>query len=329
MTRTESETQTETEFDPQAYIEQTAARLRGLADRDVLIAVSGGIDSTTSAALLRAAGCRSRNLMIDTGFLRQGEPEKPRLLLQAEGLTVEVADEREAFQSALKGIVDSRRKREVFRDLYFDILGDYLLGNDIRVIVQGSQFHQIIAKQAHNAPTDRFLDHRFEIVEPVLGLTKSQVRSVARALGLSDASIGRRPFPGPGLLLRFGGEYDPRRLDLIRTATHVVDTFVAEHEADFAECYQIFPYLADGEPVTYVDHHGVGAVGSVLLLRAVREREVGGSITYAPFVVPTSLFPVLVERLTGIAGVARVCMDLTPKYGLGIKVAPGATIEYA
>lgn len=320
---------TGTGFDPQLHIEKTIARLRGMAGRDVLIAVSGGIDSTTSAALLRAAGCRGRHLMIDTGFLRHGEPETPRQLLQAQGLQVEVADERDAFQNALKGVVDSRQKRTVFRDLYFDIISDYMLSNDIRVLAQGSQFHQIIAKQAHNAPTERFLNKGFETVEPVLGLTKSQVRSVARALGLPDQCVSRRPFPGPGLLLRFGGEYDPCKIDLVRMATFVVDAFVTEYAADFADCYQIFPYLADGEPVTYVDHSGAGGAGGVLLLRAVREHYVGDAITYHPFILPTTLFPQLVERLMAISGVARVCMDLTPKFGLGIKVAPGATIEYA
>lgn len=316
-------------FDPHAHIEKTISRLRGMAGRDVLVAVSGGIDSTTAAALLRAAGCRSLHLMIDTGFLRHGEPETPRRLLEAQGLPVEVADERAAFQTALKGIVDSRQKRAVFRDLYFDIISDYMLNNDIQVIVQGSQFHQIIAKQAHNAPTERFLKNRFEIVEPVLGLTKNQVRSVARALGLPDQCVSRRPFPGPGLLLRFGGEYDPHKLDLVRTATHVVDEFVAEHEADFAGCYQVFPYLVDGEPVTYVDHSGVGGAGGVLLLRAVREHYVDETVIYRPFTLPATMFPQLVERLMAISGVARVCIDLTPKFGLGTRVAPGATIEYA
>ena len=69
--------------------------------------------------------------------------------------------------------------------------------------------------------------------------------------------------------------------------------------------------------------------GGVLLLRAVREHYVGEAITYHPFTLPATLFPRLVERLMAISGVARVCMDLTPKFGLGIKVAPGATIEYA
>jgi GMP synthase (glutamine-hydrolysing) len=316
-------------FDPHAYIEKTVSRLRPLAGRDVLVAVSGGIDSTTSAALLRAAGCRSTHLLIDTGFLRRGEPEAPRRLLQSQGLQTEVADEREAFRSAVKGYPDSRQKRAVFRDLYFDILGDYMFNHDIRVIAQGSQFHRIVAKQAHNAPTERFLNNSFETVEPVLGLTKRQVRSVARALGLPDECVARRPFPGPGLLLRFGGEYDPRTLDLIRTATDTVDLFVAEYQADFADCYQIFPYLADGEPVTYVDHSGAGSVGAVLLLRAVRERDSGETIIYEPFIPPTRLLSRLTGRLMAIAGVARVCLDLTPKYGLGIEVAPGATIEYA
>jgi GMP synthase (glutamine-hydrolysing) B subunit len=317
------------DFNPQVYIDNTVEKLGHLAGQDVLVSVSGGIDSTTSAALLRAVGCRSVHLMIDTGFLRHGDPETPRRLLEAEGFPIKVIDERDSFRKAVIGSTDSRQKRAAFRELYFDVIAAYMLDHDIHVIAQGSQFHRIIAKQAHNDPTGRFLDHKFETVEPVLGLTKSQVRSVARELGLPDRCRSRRPFPGPGLLLRFGGEYDQHKLELIREATRVVDEFVDEHEPEFADCYQIFPYLADGEPVTYVDHSGSGAVGAVLLLRAVRERQHEDSITYHPFTPPAALFPLIVERLMGIPGVARVCLDLTSKFGLGLMVAPGATIEYA
>jgi GMP synthase (glutamine-hydrolysing) len=319
----------ESAFDPSAYIQQTFARLGGLSGKEVLIAVSGGIDSTTSAALLRAVGVRGRLLMIDTGFLRDGEPAAPIQMLEAEGFSVDLIEQSRAFYRAVEGKQSSRERRAAFRELYFEILGRYMMEHGIRVIAQGSQFHKIIAKQAHNDPTQRFLENRFDIVEPVLGLTKSQVRAVARTLEVPERAVTRRPFPGPGLLLRFGGEFDRDKLELIRAATHVVDGFVHEHEVDFAGCYQIFPYLTDGEAVTYVDHDGRGGLGKVLLLRAVQEEYHAETIIYRPFHIPAGLQAELVERLMAIAGVARVCFDITPKFGLGTKVAPGATVEYA
>ncbi|HZM77970.1 MAG TPA: hypothetical protein VFC19_19805 [Candidatus Limnocylindrales bacterium] len=319
----------ETAFDPQAYVDQTLARLRPLAGVRVLVTVSGGVDSTTSARLLMSVGCDSVHLMIDSGLLRCGEPEEPRMLLAAQGIAVETLDAADAFRKVLTGLADSRDKREAFRELYFDLIESYMDDHGIEVVAQGSQFHRISAKQAHNAPTDRFLARRFQIVEPVLGLDKIRVRAVAETLGLPPAAIHRRPFPGPGLLVRFGGPFDTGRLSLIREATAIVDAFVNEHSATFADCYQIFPYLPAAEPVTYVDTDGTGSLGSVLLLRAIREHPSATTATYMPFEPACELREKLVARLMRLPGVARVCLDLTPKFGLGADVAPGATIEYA
>jgi GMP synthase (glutamine-hydrolysing) B subunit len=318
-----------TSINPLADIGLASVDLEGLVGRKILIAVSGGVDSTTTAVLLRRAGADGTQLMINTGFLRQDEPAAPVLDLEAAGLRVEVVDERQRFHEAMQGKKTGGERRDAFRDLYFDVLADFMRVRDIDVIAQGTQFHQIVAKQAHNEPTRRFLDNKFEVVEPVAGLTKSQIRVLARALGVPDNCVTRRPFPGPGLILRFGGEYTREKLELIRAATHVVDTFVHQHAEDFTECYQIFPYLTDQEPVTYVDHSGAGSYGAVLLLRAVREEFHGRTIVYRPFTVPDRLSGGLVERLMAIPGIARVCWDLTPKFGSGVDVAPGATIEYA
>jgi GMP synthase (glutamine-hydrolysing) len=253
----------------------------------------------------------------------------PIRYLEAAGLRVELLDARRRFHDAMMGKNLSSERRDAFRSLYFDILAEYMEEHDIHAIAQGTQFHRIIAKQAHNEPTQKFLKNKFEIVEPVMGLSKHQIRMVGRALKLPENCVTRRPFPGPGLILRFGGEYTPEKLELIRSATHVVDTFVHDHEEEFAGCYQIFPYLADGEPVTYVDRDGAGSRAAAVLLRAVQEAPHGGSIAYRPFIVSDRLSTDLVERLMAIPGIARVCWDFTPKYGIGIDVAPGATIEYA
>jgi GMP synthase (glutamine-hydrolysing) B subunit len=316
-------------IDPFLFIEQARDRLSGLAGRKVLITVSGGVDSTTTAVLLRAAGADSTHLTIDTGFLREGEPAAPIRNLEAAGLRIELIDERQRFHEVMQGKTCGNERRAAFRALYFDILAQYMRAHQIQVMAQGTQFQKIKAKQAHNEPTQHFLDNKFEVVEPVAGLTKSQIRMVASALGVPDNSVQRRPFPGPGLILRFGGEYTREKLELIRSATHIVDTFVQQHKKDFGACYQIFPYLTDGEPVTYVDHSGTGSKGAVLLLRAVHEEPYGGTIVYRPFTVPDRLGRNLVERLMEIPGVARVCWDLTPKFGIGVDVSPGATIEYA
>ena len=316
-------------LDPFAYIEQTRANLATLAGRKVLVTVSGGVDSTTTAALLQAAGIDATHLMIDTGFLREEEPAAPIRNLAAAGLSVELLNERQRFHEAMRGQNSGPERRAAFRAAYFDLLAEYMHAHEIRVMAQGTQFRQIIAKQAHNDPTQDFLNNRFEVVEPVAGLTKSQVRMVAHALKVPDVCITRRPFPGPGLLLRFGGDYTRKKLELARRATHVVDTFVQQHEKDFAACYQIFPYVTDGEPVTYVDHSGTGGHGAVLLLRAVQEDPHRAAIVYRPFTIPDRLRNGLVEQLMAVPGVARVCWDFTPKFGSGVAVAPGATIEYA
>jgi GMP synthase (glutamine-hydrolysing) len=138
----------------------------------------------------------------------------------------------------------------------------------------------------------------------------------------------RRPFPGPGLLLRFGGEYTMEKLRLIRLATKIVDEFLKKYSKIFVNCYQMFPYLVSDEPVTYINQKGKGNLGKILVIRAVKQKLVTGKIVYEPFAIPMVYRTDLTKQLMNISGIARVCFDHTSKYGAGDKVKPGATIEY-
>ncbi|MEU4173024.1 hypothetical protein AB0F46_39955 [Streptomyces sp. NPDC026665] len=318
--------ETWTPTDAMRHVRLICDDLAELEQARVLVAVSGGVDSTTTAALLRRAGARGIHLLLETGLLREDEAFTAADALRRLGLATDVWDCSAEFHEALEGTTRSSEQRDVFRNLYFDLLTRYMLDHGIEVIAQGSQGHGSRTKRAHNDPTEQFAARGFRIVEPVLGLDKSQVKAVASALRLPQQCVMRRPFPGPGLLLRFGGAYARNKVALIRAATSLVDTFVDTHSVDFFGAYQVFPYLCDGELVNYVDGDGDAGHGSVLLIRAVREvRET--TVAYVPFSVPEALRDELVAHLMSVPGVARVCFDATPKYGFPDPVR-GATIEY-
>lgn len=228
----------------------------------------------------------------------------------------------------LMSVPEPAKKREIFRQEYFAIIAEYAKEHDLGFIAQGTQLHHTNSKQYHNEPSHDFLSTGITVIEPLAGLTKKDIRVLARFLDVPEETIMRKPFPGPGLLLRFGGSYSPTKLTLIRSLTACVDSFMYEHQSVFQNCYQFFPYLVDGTPVTYVNGEGKGALGSIVLIRSLSQESIDSELSYWPFSLSNEIESQLVAALMKIDGVARVCFDLTPKSSRGSYVAPGGTIEY-
>ncbi|KND48884.1 MAG: GMP synthase (glutamine-hydrolysing) [Parcubacteria bacterium C7867-005] len=312
-------------FDPNLFIKTTCTSLQEFKGGTVLVTVSGGVDSSTSAALIQEAGIDSKLVFIDTGFLRTNEAESVKRYF---GSKLIVLNKSKLFYKALKNCHNSEEKREVFRHLYFKIIKEYVLKNNIPAIVQGTQFHKTSTKRYHNSPTKDFLTLPIKVIEPVRGLSKPQIRLLAKKLGLPDEVVNRRPFPGPGLLIRFGGNYTPRKLDLIRKATGIIDKLIEKDKNKYKRCYQIFPYICE-ELAPYVNKESRGAKGHIVLIRALEAKDLDGEIIYTPFILPGSTQEEIVGLLMKIDGISRVCFDMTPKLGSGKKVKPGGTIEYA
>jgi GMP synthase (glutamine-hydrolysing) len=315
-------------FDPDRYIQERIEIFKKIDDV-VLVAVSGGVDSTTSATLIKKAHVESKLLHIDTGFQREGETDQVLSTLSDVGLEAELLRASDRFFSELEGINDSYQKRETFRRVYFEILETYLHSHDIEYLVQGTQRHRITGRNAHNNPTTEFLAQDFKVIEPLRNLTKYQIRQIAKRLELPDEIIYRRPFPGPGLLLRFGGRYTPEKLEKIRRATYIVDSYVDTEKDVFDSCYQIFPYLVDGSPVVYKPRRKEGGLGELILIRSVEfPQMIDDGKKYSIFLPPLEKQEELVYRLMEIEGVARICWDMTPKYEISNRQESCGALEY-
>jgi len=315
-------------FNEEKYINEFCTKIKKEISEKILISVSGGVDSTTSAALLKKSGVDYEVLLMDTGYMRKNEIKEVKLTFKKLGFTLKVLDKKKEFYLALKGISDPKAKRNAFREKYFEIFTNYLVDNHIKYIARGTQFWNNQSKIYHNCPTEKFKKQKLKVIEPVNGLSKTDIRKLAKKLGLPETVVNRKPFPGPGLLIRFGGDFNLRKLKTIQEATFIVDKFIETHQKTFSECYQIFPYLSDGSPITYIDKKSKGAMGKVLIIRAVKQKIKGNNIKYVPFILSENLNKKLTEELMKLKGIGRICFDMTPKFGFGSNVKPGATIEY-
>ncbi|MCD6263911.1 GMP synthase, partial [Candidatus Bathyarchaeota archaeon] len=223
-------------FDVEAFVERQVEEIRrAVGDAKALIAVSGGVDSTTSAVLThRAIGDNLICVFIDDNFMRLGEPQRVKRILSSPplNLPVKVLDERERFMEALRGLRDAEEKRKTFRETFYRVLGETAEREGCTYLVQGTIKADIVEtvggiKTQHNIleqigidPVERF---GFKVIEPVKALYKHQVREVARYLGAPPEVSERQPFPGPGLSVRVVGEIRAEKLEELKRATAAVE----------------------------------------------------------------------------------------------------------
>ena len=227
-------------FDAKTFLEkQIVATREALGREKALIAVSGGVDSTVSAAIThRAIGGNLSCIFIDDNFMRLGEPEMVKQLLSSPPLElpVNVLDARGRFMAALKGLRDAEEKRRTFRDTFYKVLGDaaklekckYLVQGTIKADIEettaGVKTQHNILEQIGINPVEKY---GYRIVEPLVALYKWQVREVARIIGMPSELSERQPFPGPGLSVRVVGEVTPEKLDEEKMATVIAEEYLA------------------------------------------------------------------------------------------------------
>ncbi|MEM2518449.1 MAG: ATP-binding protein, partial [Candidatus Bathyarchaeia archaeon] len=230
-------------FNPEKFVEAQIVEIRkAIGGERALVAVSGGVDSTTCAVLTRKAiGENLVCVILDDAFMREGEPEKVAEILSKEPfkVPVKIVDVRERFFNAMKGLRDAEEKRKKFRETFYTVLSETAKRENCRVLVQGTIRADVVetvggVKTQHNVleqiginPVEKF---GFKVVEPLLMLYKEQVRMVARCLGLPPEVSERQPFPGPGLSVRVVGEIRPDKLETLKKATTIVEGALAEHK---------------------------------------------------------------------------------------------------
>jgi GMP synthase (glutamine-hydrolysing) len=302
--------------------EQVAAVREQVKDGKVLLALSGGVDSSVVAALLiKAIG---RNLVcvhVNHGFLRKGEPEQVievfRNQMNANLIYVDAADR---FIDKVAGVTDPEEKRHIIGEEFikvFDEEAAKLTG--IHFLGQGTIYPDILESEkgikAHHNVGGLPAEMEMELVEPVKLLYKDEVRVVGRALGLPENMVDRQPFPGPGLAVRTPGAITRDRLEAVRESDAILREEFAKNGLQ-GKVWQYFTIVPDFKSTGIKD--GKRTFDWFVVIRAVNTTD---AIEASIEEIPYDLLRHITKRITTeVKGVNRVLYDLTPK--------PSGTIEW-
>ena len=219
-------------FEIQSFRDETIAALKEeIGDREVICGVSGGVDSTVLAVLLKRAGSRVRPIFVDNGLLRKGESDQVLESFKQLDLEIERVDARDRFLDALAGEEDPEKKRHIIGNLFLDVFWD--AAKDVQLLAQGTLYPDVIESatsgsiasriKTHHNRVDRILELQKEgrVIEPLAELFKDEVRALGKSLDIPDEMLFRHPFPGPGLAVRVPGEITEDRLKIVREADAV------------------------------------------------------------------------------------------------------------
>ena len=305
----------------QFIAEQVAAVRAQVGDKKVLLALSGGVDSSVVAVLLiRAVGSQLTCVHVNHGLLRKGEPEQVvevfRNQMDAKLVYVDAVDR---FLDKLAGVADPETKRKIIGAEFIRVFEEEARKLEgIEFLAQGTIYPDILESgpvKAHHNVGGLPEDLQFALVEPVKFLFKDEVRVVGKALGLPDSMVFRQPFPGPGLGVRCLGAITRDRLEAVRESDAILREEFAKHGLE-GKVWQYFTVVPDFKSTGVRDN--ARTFDWPVILRAVNTVD---AMTATVEDVPFPLLQEITARITSeVKGVNRVLFDLTPK--------PSGTIEW-
>jgi len=316
------------DWTPAHFITDTVEALKQqIGDQKVIMALSGGVDSTVAAVLInKAIGDRLHGIFVDNGVLRKDEFESVLTTYKALGLNVKGIDAKQRFYDALAGKTDPEEKRKTIGGLFIDVFQDAAAEDkDATFLGQGTIYPDVIESVSVHGPSVTIKSHHnvgglpekmhLKLVEPLRSLFKDEVRRVGRELGIPDDLINRHPFPGPGLAIRILGEITPERVALLQAADDIYVKELKKHNL-YATVWQAGAILL---PI-----RSVGVMGDertyehTIALRAVTS--VDGMTADWAHLPYDFLATVSNEIINNVRGINRVVYDISSK--------PPATIEW-
>ncbi|MEQ1677998.1 MAG: glutamine-hydrolyzing GMP synthase [Chitinophagaceae bacterium] len=313
---------------PAHFITDTVAALKKqIGERKVIMALSGGVDSTVAATLIhRAIGDRLFGIFVDNGVLRKDEFESVLKTYAVLGLNVKGIDAKEKFYTKLAGKTDPEEKRKVIGSLFIDVFQEESKKIEgVGLLGQGTIYPDVIESVSVHGPSVTIKSHHnvgglpdhlhLELVEPLRSLFKDEVRKVGRELGIPAEMIDRHPFPGPGLAIRILGEITEEKVQLLQQADHLYIKALKDNNL-YATVWQAGAILL---PVK-----SVGVMGDertyefTVALRAVTS--VDGMTADWAHLPYEFLADISNEIINNVRGINRVVYDISSK--------PPATIEW-
>jgi GMP synthase (glutamine-hydrolysing) len=310
-----------------SIIETSIASIRTqVGDGRAICGLSGGVDSAVAAALVhRAIGAQLTCVFVDTGLMREGEGDQVVETFQRhQGIELIHVRAADRFFERLEGVIDPEEKRKAIGELFIRIFEGAAGGlTDARFLVQGTLYPDVIESGTNQAAKIKSHhnvgglpeDMNFELVEPLRGLFKDEVRQLGSELGLPDEIVWRQPFPGPGLGVRIIGEVTPDKVATLQRADAIVreEIRLAGLEREIWQAFAVLPDIRSvgvmGDERTY---------GYPIIIRAVTSED---AMTADWARLPHELLERMSSRIINeVAGVNRVAYDITSK--------PPGTIEW-